>query len=138
MRGDDAAADRQTQPHSLFFRCEERLEYLFQFFLGDTAAHVDDTHNDCAPTSVESGTNEQSALPSVAFRHRVASVDHQIDQDLLKLHRVADDGWQVPRELNSDNDVLIDEIGTDQLQNIPYHFVDAERMRSEERRVGKE
>ena len=42
MRGNNAAADRETQPHSLLFSADERLEYLFHFLLRDTPAHVDD------------------------------------------------------------------------------------------------
>src|SRR5262249_56694708 len=101
-----------------------RLEYLFHFFLRDAAALVGDGDNDCAPTVLDSSTNEQPTLPGVAIRHRVTTVHHQVDQNLLKLHPVAGDGGQISRQFRIDTDVLTDEIGADQLQDIPHNPVD--------------
>src|SRR5206468_120046 len=110
MRGNDAAADRKTQPQSLLFCGEERLEYLFHFFLRDTAAPIGDGHNDCAPTVLDSSTNEQPSLGCIAIRHRLTTVHHQVDQNLLKLHRVASNSGQISRQFGIDTDVLTDEI----------------------------
>src|SRR4029077_13045653 len=128
MRSDEGPADRKTESHSLGFRGEERLEDLFHFFRWNAAAAVGDGHNHCITTVLDSSTNAQPALRSVAIRHCVTSIDHQVDQDLLKLHRVAGDGRQISRQFSINTDVLTDEIGTDQLQDIPHNLVDTERM----------
>src|SRR4029077_17878183 len=83
MRSDEGPADRKTESHSLGFRGEERLEDLFHFFRWNAAAPVGDGHNHCITTALDSSTNAQPALRSVAIRHCVTSIDHQVDQDLL-------------------------------------------------------
>src|SRR5262249_17631119 len=127
MRGNNRAANRKAKPHSFLLRGEERLKNIFDLFLWDAAAAVRDGYNNCAAGVLDSSTNAQPALRSVAIGHRVTSVDHQIDQNLLKLHRIAGDGRQIRRELRIHGDLLIYEIGADQLQDIAYNFVYTER-----------
>src|SRR6185369_5453598 len=94
MRSNDGSADREAQAHSLGFRGEERLEHSFHFSLLNAATLIDDRHNHRASIVFECSTNAQPAFPSAALSHRVTSIDHQVDQDLLKLHRVASDSRQ--------------------------------------------
>src|SRR5207253_925524 len=98
------------------------------FFHLNATTTVGDGHNHCAATILDSSSNAQLALRSVATRHCVTSIDHQVDQDLLMLHRVAGDGGQISRQFSIHTDVLTDEIGTDQLQDIPHNLVYTERM----------
>src|SRR4029077_8101840 len=53
-----------------------------------------------------------------------------VEQNLLKLNRVAGDRGQSPRKFNINGHVLIDQIAMDQLQDILHDFVDTERMLS--------
>src|SRR5206468_4352368 len=128
MPGNDAMADRKSEPHSLGFRAEERLEDLFHFFRRNAATSVGDRYNHCAAPVLGSSANKQATLGSAAINHCVTSIDHQIKQDLLKLHRVANDGGQTPGELTIHGDLLIYEIATKQFQDILHNVVDPERM----------
>src|SRR5215469_16543711 len=128
MRGNDGPADRKAQPHSLRFSSEERLEDAFHCSLRNAAAAVRDRHNHCATTILDSSTNEQPAVRSLAIGHRVISIDYQVDQHLLKLHRVARDGRQIPSEFSVHGYALIYEIAADQLQDIAYDFVYMETL----------
>ena len=46
----------------------------------------------------------------------------------MKLHRVANNAGQIPRELTIDDDLLMYEIATEQSQDILHNVVDPERM----------
>ena len=83
---------------------------MFHFFLRNAATPVGNRYKYFAVPVLGSSANEQSALRSFAINHRVTSIDHEIKQHLLKLHRVGSNGWQIPRELTIDGDLLIYEI----------------------------
>ena len=76
MRSDNATADRKAQTHPFGFGGEERLEDVFQFFLPDTGALVGNGYNHRAPIVLNSSTNEQPALRSIATSHRVTSIHY--------------------------------------------------------------
>src|SRR5439155_25998671 len=78
MRSNDGTADRQAQAHSLRFCGEERLENLFGFFLRNAATSVGDGHYHCAASVLDSRTNDQPSLRSVATSHRVTSINYQV------------------------------------------------------------
>ena len=96
---------RQTErprPIPLAFVVKKGSKICSISFTLNAATTVGDGYNHCAATVLDSSTNEQPALRSVAISHRVTSIDHQVDQDLLKLHRVAGNGGQIPRQFSID------------------------------------
>src|SRR5437764_14286680 len=113
MRADDSSTDRKAKAHSLGFCGKERLKYLFQFLPGNAAPLVGDGYNHCAAAVLDFSTNKQPALCIIAISHRVASIDYQVEQNLLKLHRVAGHHRQIPGEFSIYSDMLIYKIATD-------------------------
>src|SRR6266404_9923394 len=89
MRADDGATDGEAKPHSLLFRGEEALEYMFAFPVRNAAAMIGDGHPRGAVLRFR--RNEQLALRRIAICHRFASIQHQVKQYLLKLDPVAGD-----------------------------------------------
>src|SRR5215472_8343379 len=83
MREHDALTDGQTKAHSFLFSSKERLKQLFDLFRRNAASPVGNRYGDRAVIILDLGTNNQAALRCVAASHRVASIDYQIDQDLL-------------------------------------------------------
>src|SRR5438874_3485090 len=108
MRIDDGAADGKSKSHSLLFRGEETVEYLFSFFLRNAAATIRDGYPHRAVLRFRS--NEQLALRRIVIVHRFAGIQHQVKQYLLKLDPVACDCGQILRKVSIDGYVLIDEI----------------------------
>ena len=117
----DAAADGKAKPHSLLLRGEETLKDLFYFFLRNAAATIGDGYLHRALLQFRS--DEQLAFRRSAIGHRFAGIQHQVKQDLLKLDRVANDRWQILREVSFSDYILIDEIVADKFQDVLYHFV---------------
>ena len=89
---------RQTErpsPIPLAFVVKKGSKICSTSFPRNAATTVGNGHNHCVTIVLDSSTNAQLALQSVAIRHCVTSIDYQVDQDLLKLHRVAGNRRQI-------------------------------------------
>src|SRR5207245_1832729 len=90
---DNAVHGRQTESRTLakFFGCEERLECPgSSFFVHASAGIADLKHRVLAGTDVLVGRFVESCVGGsehkrAAVRHGVASVEHEVHQDLLDL-----------------------------------------------------
>jgi hypothetical protein len=88
VRLDDGASDRQPEPHSLLLRAEKRLEDLRQVLRVDARAAVVHADDDRMRIGLQ---RERDGATVVRQRaHRVHRVEHQVDQHLLQLHRIAE------------------------------------------------
>jgi hypothetical protein len=104
----DGAADGKSKSHSLLFRGEETVEYLFAFSLRNAAATICNGYPHSAV--LRFGSNEQLAFGRIVMVHRFAAIHYQVKYDLLKLDLVAGDWWQILGKVSIHGDVVIDEI----------------------------
>ena len=87
MSGDDRAADRQTQPQTIWLGGSERFEGAVQHVRREARTRVG--HKDLnVPIPVESGFDGHPPLVCGQIGHCVASVHDQVDQHLLELNAV--------------------------------------------------
>ena len=103
---DDGAADRKAQSQSFRLAGDERIEDRRELFRGDSSAAVlnFDQHvrlidriraHDQAPRAVEPGS-----------AHGAESIEHQVQNDLLKLDAVTLDRADVGRQVEVDRDLV--------------------------------
>src|SRR5215216_2277916 len=104
----DGAADRKAKSHSLLFRRKETFEDLLQFFVRNAATAVGNGH--LHRTVLPLRSDEQSALRTIVLSHRIAAVQREVKQYLLKLNSVAGDCRQILREVSIHGYVSIDKI----------------------------
>src|SRR4029079_4914928 len=105
VRLNDGAADGYPKPHSVGFRCKERLEDSLHCFLGNTATPVSDRYMHC--TVFLSRSDKQPALRGIAVNHRFAAIKHEIKNNLLKLDPVALNSSQILCQFSLHGDALI-------------------------------
>src|ERR1700757_4152833 len=120
--GDDGAADRKAQPQPLGFRREKGLEDTPHYFGRNTVAQAGDRYPHVFAIH-QVGADEEPALNALDASHRVAAVDYEIEQNLLKLHSVAIDRRQMRRKLGMDGYFPIHQIATHQLKDAFYYSV---------------
>src|SRR4029079_5110971 len=92
----DLAHDRQTEARAAGLGGEKRIEQPDDVRLGDSAPGVDHFDDD----SIDRGPRCDSQLP--ASRGGIDGIDDQVDEYLLELLPIPQNGWQwiaaLPRE----------------------------------------
>ena len=104
----DGTADGKSKSHSLLFRGEETVEYLFSFSFRNAAAPIRNGYPHFAVLRFRS--DEQLALRRIVIAQRFAGIQHEVKQYLLKLDPVAGDCGQILGKVGIHSYVLIDEI----------------------------
>src|ERR1039458_6868595 len=105
MSLDNGAADRYPDSHSIAFRCKERFEELVRGLRGETDSRI--FHAKAHPIPlIAFGFDQQFSWAIFDSAHRIRSIPQQIQNDLLKLDTIADDGREVIRKLMTQNYTL--------------------------------
>ena len=83
----DGARDRQANSHALLLGREESIEYLIQFFVGNSGTGIQNRNN-CGLSAIQLGSPDHA--PPVRYRgHRIHAVHDQVHDDLLNLNLIA-------------------------------------------------
>src|SRR5580700_2706961 len=100
MRLDNRTTKREPYSHTVILGCVERLEESVRSFLAETDSCVFDGQAHTI-AFVSFASDCQLSRTIVDGAHRVRRVTHQVQDDLLKLHTIAYDRWQVIGEFRS-------------------------------------
>src|SRR5215510_15071003 len=126
MSGHDRPANRQSHPHAAGLGGPERIEHGVELALGNARAVVDYAYPDAVSTRLRVDRNS-----AIAGRlcHRVRRIHHEVQDDLLKLHRIAIDGPETRRKLRARIDMADDELRAKQVERLGDELVDVDRLR---------
>jgi hypothetical protein len=106
---DNGAADRKTHPKTARFGRMKRGEDVIhgrRIKANSRVAH----HHQHLPFIMGLRPDEELTIPAFHRGHRIDGVQQEVEYDLLQLHPIADDTWQVRRQFQSLHDPL------------PFHF----------------
>src|SRR4030095_12649082 len=97
MSLDDRAAHRQANSHSVLLRRIEGLKELVRGIRSEADPRVlyAETH---VLTLIRFASDQQISRAVLDANHRIRSVSHQVQDDLLELDTIARDRWEVDRE----------------------------------------
>ncbi len=70
----------------------------------------------------------QPPLANRDIGHRVASIDGQVQQELLQLHAITGDQRQTGFEMGGDRNVAAEEIAVQQAKNLTNELIQIERL----------
>src|SRR5499427_4272439 len=112
---DNGAADRQADTHAVALVGDEGLEELRHQFRRDPGAGVGHADGDHIVVADGGGNDE---LASLRRLHGLDRISQQIEQHLLNLHLVDEDGVDGRVELKPDPNTLI--LGSDQRQGARF------------------
>ena len=126
MCGDDAAADRQPEADTEGLVRHERLEDTLELIGRNALAAVGDGDDDLPV--VRFRPKRQPPLAGGDIGHRLASIDGQVQQELLQLHAIAVDQRQTGLDMGDDRNVAADKIAVQQAKNLADELVQVERL----------
>src|SRR5208282_6584204 len=98
MALNNGSADAQPDPHTRRFRRIKRFEQLLHRIRFDTHPRVPHIQADMIAL-ISLRFNEYLPRTFIYPAHRVRGVQEDVEDNLLKLHAIADDGWKVLAEI---------------------------------------
>src|SRR5215470_4058493 len=125
MSGHDRPANRKSYPHAGGLGGPERIEHRVELVLGNARTVVD--HAKANVVSARLRADRNSAI-AVRLCHRVRRIEHEVEDDLLKLHRIAVDGPETRRKLLARVDMADDELRAKQVERLGDELVDVDRL----------
>ena len=97
MSLNNGPSDRKPDSHALLFRSEKRFKNFARPFQGDTGTEVGDRNNDRRSAVQLGATDNRAAIWH--RRHRLDTIDDQVQDDLLQLHSIALDRQRIRKRL---------------------------------------
>src|SRR5262249_23644081 len=98
-------ADRKSHAHAAVLCRKEGLEQVRNVLRRDARTGILDGYSEAAVLGM-AGAHRESAR-SVLFRHGLTGIDHEIDEDLLKLNTIASNQGQLRLGLDGKDDIVL-------------------------------
>src|SRR5262245_16197128 len=105
MSGHDRPANSQSHPHAAELGGPERSEHRVELASGYARAVVDDAYPNVVLAHLRADRNSAIA---VRLGHCVPGIEHEVQDKLLKLHRIAVDGPEIRCKLLAQVDMADD------------------------------
>src|ERR1700752_4069984 len=128
---DDGAADRQSDSHSIVFRCVESFKESGGNFRWEADSHIPNAKAYSISFFIMLCSDEQLSRAVLDTRHRVRSISQQVENDLLELNTIACDRRQVPSELRLQDHSIPLQIAQGQCNHLFCGLVQIQRLQCE-------
>src|ERR1043165_5785859 len=118
MRGDDRAADCQAEAEAVFAKRHERFEHPLELTIRNAGTTI--RHREFDKLAVHAGREPEVSPCCLGAVHRVARIQHEVEDDLLQLHTIAENRLNPGSKRTLDDDAARHELTVREIDDLAY------------------
>src|ERR1700730_12333097 len=121
---DNRPADRQSHPDPLGLGCKERLKDLTDLLRIEATSGI--LNLDQHTVRILCRLDEQLSRQIVEGTHRVDAIHDQVNQDLLQLHPVAEQTWQISGKISAQGNTVSGQLIAQEPSDVLNDLIDVQ------------